>query len=354
MAITTTTQIAAPVNVVLQREFLEKAKSRCPYFVGSKPASIAEHAGSFTAKWRRYDNLTPVSSALTALTGTESYPFRTAVTASATDITKAVSKYGNHILLNEEVDVVNPSGQSMELAEVMGINAGQSLNRLQRDELEENATQIYANGAADANVNTVISATDIKYAVNLIDRNDGMKFTAMTVGSRNIGTAPIRDAYWGICHTDVEYDIRALTGFQDVVTYASQTETANGEFGTVGGVRFVTTSEGSIDANAGTTGGSNVREDGGGSGADLYTVPIFGKAAVGSLGLGMEHVKEIYQAGDNLPGAIMIKKAKGSAGVADPLDELASLGWKSWHGAQILNSNWIYSIRCAATDISAL
>ena len=353
MAITTTTQIAAPVNVVLQREFLEKAKSRCPYFVGSKPASIAEHAGSFTAKWRRYDNLTPVSSALTALTGGEAYPTRTAVTASATDITKAVSKYGNHILLNEEVDLVNPSGQSMELAEVMGINAGQSLNRLQRDELEENATQIYANGTADSAVNSVISATDIKYAVNLIDRNDGMKFTAMTQGSRNIGTAPIRDAYWGICHTDVEYDIRAITGFQDVVTYASQTETANGEFGTVGGVRFVTTSEGSIDDDVGATGGTNMRETTN-SKADLYTVPIFGKAAVGSLGLGMEHVKEIYQAGDNLPGAIMINKAKGSAGTADPLNELASMGWKSWHGAKILNSNWIYAIRCGATDISAV
>lgn len=353
MAITTVTQIAAPVNVVLQRSFLEKARSRCTYFVGSKPASVAEHAGSFTAKWRRYENLTPATTALTALTGTESYPTRTAVQPSVTDITKAVSKYGNHILLNEEVDLVNPSGQSMELAEVMGINAGQSLNRLQRDELEDNATQLYANGASDAAVNTVIAGNDIDLAVNVLDRNDAVKFTPMTTGSRNIGTAPIRDAYWGLCHTDVEYDIRNITGFQDVVTYASQTDTAPGEFGTVRGVRFVSSSEGSIDADAGATGGTNMRGDTSGD-TNLYSVPIFGMNAVGSLGLGMEHVKEIYKAGDELPGAIMINKAKGSAGTADPLDELASMGWKSWHGAQILNSNWIRSIRCGATEISDL
>ena len=62
--ITTTTQVAGPVNVVFQQTLLRNAKARCPYFVGSVPAEIREHTGSFTAKWRRIENLTPVSSAL--------------------------------------------------------------------------------------------------------------------------------------------------------------------------------------------------------------------------------------------------------------------------------------------------
>jgi N4-gp56 family major capsid protein len=349
--ITTVSDIAAPVDVVLQRTFLSNAKARCPYFVGSESAEIAEHAGSFTAKWRRYENLTPTTSALTALTGNVAFPTRTAVQPTVTDITKAVSKYGNYILLNEEVDIVNPSNQSSKLSEVMGINAGQSLNRLQRNELEDNATLTYAGGTTDGTTDEKIGRGHIDYAVNVLDRNDAMYFLPRTEGNRAIGTAPIREAYWGLCHVDVEYDIRNMTGFQDVATYAGQTTIASGEFGTIGRVRWVCSSEGSIDTNVGATGGTDLRETTA-SKTDLYSSVIFGKEAVGSLGLGMKHVKEIYMAGDKLPGAIMISKAKGSAGVADALDELTSLGWKSWHGAKILNSNWIYGIRSGATDLS--
>ena len=314
--ITTTTQIAGPVNVVFQQTLLRNAKARCPYFVGSVPAEIREHTGSFTAKWRRIENLTPVSSALAELTGNVAFPTRDAVQPSVTDITKAVSKYGNYILLNEEVDLVNFNGQADKLVEILGINAGQSLNRLQRDEMEDNATAIYSNGVANAAaVVTKLQKNDIKKAVNVLKRNSGTPFMPMTEGSRDIGTVPIREAYWGICHVDVEEDIRDMTGFNAVQSYAGQTKTAPGEIGTIAGVRFIATD------------------------------------AVGSLGFGSEHIKEIYTAGDKLPSVIAISKPRGSSGVADPLNELSTMGWKSWMGAKILNGNWIRNVVSGATDL---
>ena len=204
MSLTTTTQFAAPVNVVLQEHFLRNIKPRCPYYVGSEPATIQEHAGSFTAKWLDYGNLTPVSSALSELTGTESYPTRTASQASQSTVTATVAKYGNHILLSEEADLVNPSKQEFKLAEVVAINAGQSLNRLQRDELEDNATIIYGSAAANAAAtNDKITANDIRYAFNVLENNNADKFFPHSEGSVNIGTAPIRETYIGICHVDV-------------------------------------------------------------------------------------------------------------------------------------------------------
>ena len=152
--ITTTTQVAGPVNVVFQETLLRNAKAKCPYFVGSVPAEIREHSGSFTAKWRRIENLTPVTAALAELTGNLAIPVRDSVQPSVTDITKAVSKYGNYMLLNEEVDVVNFTGQSDKLVEILGINAGMSLNRLQRDEMEDNATAIKMATEAGFNVET--------------------------------------------------------------------------------------------------------------------------------------------------------------------------------------------------------
>ncbi len=353
--LTTTTQIAAPVNVAFQKKLLINAKANCPYFVGSQAAEIKSgEDGTFTAKWRRYENLTAKTTALSELTGTVGFPTgRDADAITVTDYTATVAKYGNYLLLNEEVDLVNMNSQAMKLSEVMGINAGESLNALQRNELEDNATLVYSNGAADASVNTIISSARIRSVVNTLQRNKAKYFMPMTTGETSIGTAPIRKSYWGICHFDVEEDIRDLTNFKAVETYAGQTEIAQGEFGTVGGVRFVSTSEASIDANAGTTGGTNVREDGAGTGADLYTTLIFGMDAHGSLGLDHTHIKDIYTSGMKLPAVMMISKEKGSAGAADPYNEVSSLAWKSWHAAEILNHLWIRGIRSAATDLDA-
>jgi len=350
--ITTTTQIAGPVNVVFQQTLLRNAKAKCPYFVGSVPAEIREHTGSFTAKWRRIENLTPVTAALSELTGNLAIPVRDAVQPSVTDITKAVSKYGNYMLLNEEVDVVNFNGQDDKLVEILGINAGQSLNRLQRDEMEDNATAIFSNGvAAITDIVTKIQRNDIKSAVNTLNRNSATKFLPMTEGSDRVGTSPMRDSYWGICHSDVEEDVRDLTGFIAVEAYASQTAVSPGEFGAVGGVRWIGTEESSINLAAGGAIGATGLRSVAGVKVDVYNSVVFGKDAVGSLGFGKEHIKEVYTAGDKLPSVMLINKARGSSGVADPLNELSTMGWKSWHGAKILNGNWIRNIQSGATDL---
>lgn len=354
MAVTTTTEIAGPVNVDFQLNLLRNAKSRAPYFVGSMPGEIMENSGTFTAKWRRIENLTPVTTALSELTGGISFPTRTGVQPSVTDYSATLSKYGNFIFLNEEVDLINFSGQMNKLVEIMGINAGQSLNRLQRNQLEDNATAVFAGTATTATgVRAAVSQTAIRSAVNDLHNNSAMKFTPQAFGSDRVGSTPVRDAYWGICHVDVEEDVRDTTGFASAETYGAHVELAKGEFGSSNGVRWVSSEEASIDtgsagtATSTTVVGTDFRSTSNTN--DLYTSIVMGMEAHGSVGLGFEHVKEIYDAGDPLPGVQLISKAKGSAGTADPLNEVSSLGWKSWHAAVILNANWIRGVQSAAT-----
>ncbi len=346
MALTTTTEIAGPVNVVFQVNLLRNAKALAPYFLGTTPAEIAEQSGTFTAKWRRIENLTPVTTALAELTGSANFPTRTAVQPTVTDITATVSKYGNFIYLNEEVVLKNFTQQGAKLSEIMGMNAGQSLNRLQRNIAEDNGTQLFSASATTA-TDVILTAsasgdmtlTAISTAVNALNRNDALKFLPMTMGDRDIGTSPQRSAFWGICHVDTEEDIRGLTGFTAVETYAGQTSVAQGEFGSVGGVRWLSTTEATIDAGTGetTTGSATTEARGTSNRADVYSTLIFGQDWAGSVGLSSSHVKEIYSVGDRLPGVMMISHPKGSAGAGDPLNELASLGWKSWHTGVILN-----------------
>lgn len=355
MALTTTSEIATPVDVVFQQTLLRNAKSYCPYFEGTMPASVAEHGGTFTAKWRRIENLSVPTTALSELSGSISFPTRTAVQPSVTDVTATVSKFGNFIFLTEEVDLGNYTGQTDKLVEILGINAGQALNRQQRNTMEDNATALLAGGATTATdisggstASSNVKESDIAAVVNALDRQDAMKFTAMTEGSRNIGTTPIRNAYLGLVHSDTEQDIRVLTNFIPVEDYASQTGTFQQEFGMLGGVRFISTTEGTIDTGTGTagTGSSTSHGRAATSGrSDVYNTLIYGQDAVGSVGFGFRHVKRIYRAGDRLPGVQMISHPKGSAGAGDPLNEVATLGWKSWHAAAILNSNWIRNFR---------
>lgn len=351
----TDTELQKPVNVMFNQTLLRNARARAPYFAGTQKGVVTTQGGTATIKWRRIENLTPTTTALDELTGNAAFGMgRSAEAASFTDVTATVSKYGQFYYLNEEVDLFNFNGQSDKLVETLAISAGRSLNQLQRDIAEDNATLIYANGASDGAVNTAISVDDLKNAVNTLNRNSAMTFTPMTTGSENIGTAPILPAYWGICHPDVAIDIAGLTGFTSVEKYAGQVATVLGEFGTYGiagqAIRFVQTEDASIDTGVGGSGGSGVRETSS-SVADLYTTVICGRDAIGSVGLGQEQTDGIYRSGDALDVIRLIVKEFGSGGTADPFDEVMSMAWKAWHTGAVLNGTWLRGIRSAASSL---
>lgn len=363
MAITTTTQISAPVNVIFQTTMLRRAKAVCPYFVGTVAAEIMQHRGTFTAKWRRVEKLTAVSSALSELTGNVAFPTRVGVQPSVTDVTATVSKYGNFMFLNEEVDLLNFNETTDELSGILGENAGQSLNRLQRNIFEDSTTAVLSgvattatNISGAATASGFVSRTGLANVVNALNRQNAMKFRPMTTGSQNVGSSPIRESYWGIGHSDTTEDVRNLTGFVAAEAYASQTALETGEYGAVGGVRFIETSESSIDLDGGVSATSSATTFGRSAGAsrfDIYNTVIFGKDAIGSVGFGANHVKEIYMEGDRLPPVMMISHARGSAGAADPLNEISTMGWKSWHAGVVLNSNWARNYRHSVSRLQA-
>ena len=352
MTITTVSQFGLPVNNVFQNTLLRNAKALCPYFVGAMPGTLEMHRGTATVKWRRYENLSPSTTALTALTGTESYPFRAGTTISVTDPTATVAKYGQVFVLNEEVDLQNFSNQTDKLVEVLAIAAGRSLNQLQRNILEDSSNFIYAGDvAADGDVANVISLAEIRNGVNVLQRNSALKFRAQGLGDVRIGTTPVRPGFVMLSHVDVEEDVRDIPSFKPVETYAGHTETYLGEYGTVHGVRCISSEDASIDADSGDTAGSTLRTTSGAD-ADLYTSVLYGLDAHGAVGFGVEMVKEIYQAGDRLPAIQLISHAAGSAGSMDPLNEVKTLAYKAWHAGTVLNATWLRAIRSAASRLA--
>jgi hypothetical protein len=165
----TDTELQKPVNVVFQQTFLRRAQQNCPYFMGTMPGQINKQQGTSTIKWRRIEQETPSTTALTELTTTASsfMQGRDADTPTFTDVTATVAKYGQFYIVNEEVDLYNPNGTTDELVEVLGESAGRSLNQLQRDIAEDNSTQRYAaNVASTGAVHAIATTGDLNRVIN--------------------------------------------------------------------------------------------------------------------------------------------------------------------------------------------
>jgi len=357
MTITTTTQFVPAVSAVFTHLFLRNAKASCAYYAGIQEGDgqLDYHRDTFTYKWRRYENMAVSTAALTPLSGAESYPLRQGTLLSATDYTATVQKYGQVTALNEEAELVNPSEQTAKIMEILGINCGQTLNRLQRDILEDNSTILrVGGGSTDSTIASAITPDIIRKAVNVIENNIAVTFSPeeVTTSGTNYGSVGLLPSYLSICHVDVAEDIMQFPNFKSVETYANRVELYDGEFGSWNRVRFVRSTEGSIDANAGGSAGSGSLRTTGGVNADIYSTVLFGMDFHAAIGFGTEAVKDIYKAGDDIPPMQIIVKKRGSAGAFDPLDELGTMSWKGWHGGAITNPLWGRSIRSAASALN--
>lgn len=355
--ITDSAILTQPVNAVFQQTFLRRAQQLCPYFMGTMPGVLNLQAGTSTIKWRRIEQETPTVTALSELTTTSSYmQGRDSDTPTISDVTATMSKYGQFYIVNEEVELYEPNGTTNELVMILAESAGRSLNQLMRDISEENSTQRFAaNVASDGAVNAIVTIGDLNRVINELAKNDARPFTAMTTGSQNIGSAPILPSYWAIVHPDVANDVAGLTGFKSVEQYAGQTATVQGEFGYYSragmGVRFVQSSDASIDAGSGAIlSGADLNATSGSG--DLYTIVVYGRDAFGSVGLGQRHTDGVYRAGENQGSFELISHPRGSGGIADPFNEVSTLAWKAFFAGAVLNANWSRALRVGATDLT--
>ena len=362
---TLATNVAAPVNYQLMRGLLSAARKKLPYFNGSLPGTLAKQVGAPAVIWQRVNNLTAVTTAIGEVDGNSAWQNgRTLVRPVVSTVTATPLKYGNAIQLTEEIDLIQPNANSMKFMDTLGANAGESLNELMIDIYQgvpATSRRLAGAVATIGSIVTAISANDIKYCVNQLNRNSAMSQLPIGTGSTNIGSSPIREAYYGICHPDVEEDIRGITNFLGVEQYAGYTATLPGEFGALNGVRWCTSELSGINTTSGV-----IVVDAGGNGSvatlratttitacDLYDSFIYGREAMGTVGLGTAHGSSSKMMYDSIPAIEVIQHGAGSAGAGDPYNEIITLAWKSWFAGKILNANWVYRIRSGATSLSA-
>ena len=354
--LTTTSQVAPPINFVYQKALLQSARKSMPFFNGTTAGELIKNGGSASVKWRRIENLAVSITPLAEVTGTAAaFLGRNTVQPTVTDVTLAIQKFGNAVLVTEETDLLNINTGTAQLVDVMGANAGESLNTLMIPVYQSAIAAQTRRGnavATDLTIITSISLNDIRFAHNLLKRQSAIQFLPSGQGSTNVGTSPIRTSYYGICHPDVEEDIRGLAGFVAVEQYGGYTQTEPYEFGYVSGVRWCSSELAGLIAVGGATSVAAGFRPTGTQPNDVYSSFIYGKNAIGTIGLGNMHATNSYEMYETKkpPAVELIWKKVGEVGT-DLFNEVSSLAWKSWFAGKILNDTWVVHVKTLATKL---
>lgn len=279
--------------------------------------------------FRRYNSL-PL--ATTALTEGVTPP---SMKMTKTDVTATLEQYGNLIEITDVVADTHEDPVIQEGVQILGENAAQTIETVRWGILTAGTNKFYSNGTARSAVNTPINSGMLKKIVRGLKRQNAQMITTIVKSTPAYGTQAILPAYIAIGHTDLENDIRALSGFIDVKDYGN-TQPLEGEIGSVGYVRFILSNIFVPYPDAG--GATSTMVSTSGSNADVYPLLILGKNAAGTVAL----------KGANAITPTVINPTPSKS---DPLGQRGSMGWKTYSTAIILNDAWMAVAEVAATEL---
>lgn len=204
-------------------------------------------------------------------------------------------------------------------------------------------TRTYAGsaGATVASRSLVTGAVHAKLisgVTRTLNRNHAKKITRILSPSQNVGTLPIEAAFIAFAHTDLEYDLRALSGFITVAEYGTRQPISDYEIGSWQDVRFVLSPELQPYLDAGVAVGvTGLKANS--TNVDVYPIIVMAKEAFAALKLRGENVmKPIFLPPNNPNGA-------------DPLGQRGYIGAKFFMGAEVLNSTWMSVLEVGVTDL---
>lgn len=221
---------------------------------------------------------------------------------SISAITATVAQYGDYLQFSDKIDMVGIDPVITEANELLGEQAGLTIDTLVRDVVCAGTNVQYANGRASRNLvaaTDVLTSTEIKKAVRTLRKN----FVKPLSGG----------CYVGIIGAYAEYDLMNDPKWEDVSKYNKAEQIFNGEIGRLYGVRFV------------RAGNTKSWPGAGASACEVHATMILGRDAYGVIDI----------SGSSKPEVIV--KPHGSSGTSDPLNQRATSGWKCMFTTKILN-----------------
>ena len=311
MPITTTTILPAPVQQSFSFKLLSVPVPSMIHKIPAMKKNMPRNGGT-TLRMRRYN---PLATAMVPLGNTGVTPPPQILTA--VDIDARISFYGTYVQLNEQVTLQNQDPVLNECARRLGVSLRQTEDQLTRDMLASTASFINCTGGVNGDNPTEITRSDVDTIVRTLLNNNAYTILDNIEGEDKFGTAPVRDAYFALCSTQLTGNLDNVGGFIHKNQYPSPMNALRSEWGSIGNLRFLVSSIGSVNPVS-----SNL-------GADVYNI----------FCVGMEAFACIEQDGYS---ANFIYRPPIYDG---PLALNASVGYKFAEVPRITNDLWVINLR---------
>lgn len=350
-----------------------------------------------TIEFRRFS---PLPKALTPLTEGVTPKGNT---LNVTTVESTVEQYGDYVTMSDMLTLSSVDAVVSETQNVLGDQAGRTLDTVIREKINAGTNVQYGNGKADRNLliggdadaskNDYLSVAAVKRAVATLKRNNA---------------APFKDGcYVAIIHPDVANDLTNDPDWKAIKQNVDPEDWYKGAIGKIHGVVFVESTEAKIfragtlrnpetlekgdpetltvaavdgkvitvrepisESDAAALSGKSIQIAGfnyaiasanaGDEGAATLTLAenpdasVTPDAVIFPAGAGADG-RDIYSTlfiGQNAYGVTSITgggletilKQKGSAGTGDPLDQRSTVGWKATQTAEILSPEFMVRV----------
>jgi N4-gp56 family major capsid protein len=310
--ITTPTTLPAPVQQTFDDVLLSVRTPNLIHKLGALTKRLPAKGGRIL-RMGRYDRLptAPVPLGPSGATPPAT-PLR------RVDIDAEMSFYGLYVAINQQVTLQNQDPVLNETAELLGLSLRMTEDQITRDMLAATASIYNCTGGGNGDLPTNLSLSDIDEVTAALLSNDAWMILNTISGEDKFGTAPSRQAYLALGHTNLSKDLNNINGFVSQWNYPNNNRSIDSEWGSVNNTRWMLSSVGSISPNASALGN------------DVYNCFI----------QGMEALACVEQ--DNYSARFLYRPPVFS----DPLFQNVTLGYVMAEVPRILNDLWITNTRC--------
>lgn len=332
--LTGTSALPPPLQATFNRALLRTANPKLHHARPATRKSLSARSGN-TMIFRR---LAKLGLATTPLT--EGQP-PAGKQLSKTDLQATIQQYGDYVTLTDMVEATVQHPALRDANKLLGEQSGETIDALNRDVWVAGTSVFYGgNVAGRANLLGVahkIDAPLLERLIRYLGEQNASMFTEMVESSDKQGTVPIRDCYWSIITPGILFTLESVPGFAAVEHYQGQTRTMRGEVGAYKNIRFLSTTQAKSFLGGGGTASGDVKATSGV--ADVHVGLVFGEDAVA----------EIPLEGMSLENII---KPLGKGGTSDPLDQIATSGWKAARTSVRLNEAFMTRFEVTVGDVA--
>lgn len=283
--------LTAEQHTYYQDAMLERLVPMLTWTKFGEKKNIPKRKGA-TTNFRRLNSLAVSKTALTEGVTPDG------VNLDITSINATVKEYGNWTKISEFINMTGFDPLMTEVSELMGENAGESMDEITRDMVAAGTNVLYANNKT---ARSAIAATDKITAADIIKARRALR--RAKVKALNLPDGAGR-GWIAFIHVDVASDLMQTEEWKKANNDNNTKNFMDGVIGKLYGIHFIEVDNGVVFPGAGATS------------ADVYGTIFLGKG-----GYGIPDIE-----GSSKPDIIV--HPAGSAGGADPLNQFNTVAWK--------------------------